>query len=372
MTCLYSGLINSGIEIAGSGAFLPDRRVTNEDIYREMRASGKLSADQTVDWIEQKTGIRERRWLDSETATSDMCCKAGQDALHMCDLPPSDVDCLIIATNSPDYYLPSTALIIRESLGLDHAFVLDLNQFGCCASLFALFLATQSLQAGFYRHVLVIGADVMSRLSDPENANSVFFGDAASAFLLRRGRDSDSGFMAWDLRGQHSMDLCVPAGGSKRPLTPDDLKSGAHRLYMNGRCVWDLATKGMGESVTKVLALTGQRPDDIDVFIFHQANLRLIHHCMSALKVDPIRAHTVIEETGNTSTASLGLAYHSAVCSGKIHPGASVVLAAAGAGFFWGAAIYRSAGRSEDQCTPHSHDAYPLASSARYASIAAN
>jgi 3-oxoacyl-[acyl-carrier-protein] synthase III len=344
MTTLYSGLSNNSVEIAGTGVFLPDRRITNEDIYQDMRARGQLSADQAAtDWIREKTGIRERRRLDESAATSDMCTHAGMDALAMCNLPPSEVDCLIIGTNSPDYLLPSTALMVRSSLALDRAFVLDLNQYGCCASLFGMFLATHFLQTGLYRNVLVMGADVMSRLSNPSNANSVFFGDAASAFLLRPGREQGAGFIAWDLRGQHSMDLCVPAGGSKRPLTPDDVCTGAHRVYMNGRGVWDQATKGMTESVANVLALTQMMPEDIGTFIFHQANLRMIHHCMSAINVDVSRAHTVIEDTANTSTASLGLAYNSALRCGKIHPGETVMFAAAGAGFFWGAAAYRNA-----------------------------
>jgi 3-oxoacyl-[acyl-carrier-protein] synthase III len=344
MNTLYSGPCSSGVEIAGSGIFLPDHRVTNQDLYQEMNARGQLSADQlTTDWIEEKTGIRERRRLDGSAATSDMCCHAGLEALAACNLAPSDVDCVIIGTNSPDYLLPSTALMVRSSLGLNRAFVLDLNQYGCCATLFGLFLATHFLQTGWYGNVLVIGADVMSRLSNPLNANSVFFGDAASAFLLRQSSRKDRGFLAWDFQGQHSMDLCVPAGGSRRPLTNGDLDSGAHRLYMNGRGVWNLATKGMTESVTRVLTLAGICPEDVGTFIFHQANLRMIHHCMSGLRVDMSRAHTVIEHTGNTSTASLGLAYDSAFRCGKISAGDAVVFAVAGAGFFWGAAVYRDA-----------------------------
>src|SRR5580704_1216918 len=193
MTTLYSGLSNIGVEIAGSGVFLPSCRITNEDLYREMRARSQPSADRdTSDWIEEKTGIRERRRLDESDATSDMCCHAGVDALGMCNLSPSAVDCLIIGTNSPDFLLPSTALMVRSSMGLDRAFVLDLNQYGCCATLFGLFLATHFLQTGLYRNVLVIGADVMSRLSNPFNANSVFFGDAASAFLLLPAREQDT------------------------------------------------------------------------------------------------------------------------------------------------------------------------------------
>jgi 3-oxoacyl-[acyl-carrier-protein] synthase-3 len=341
MACLFSGTLGANVEIVGSGTFLPRCRITNADIYQEMHRGGTTQADPTIDWIEQKTGIRERRRLDTEAATSDMCCDAGREALRVCSVAPTAVDCLIVGTNSPDYLLPSTALIVRERMVLDHAFVLDLNQFGCCATLFGLFLASQSLQAGFYRHALVIGADVMSRLSDPNHANSVFFGDAASSFLLRRRTENGSGFISWDLRGQHSMDLCVAAGGSKRPITSDDLRSGANHLYMNGRSVWDLATKGMIESVTNVLRLAEMAPDDVDLFIFHQANLRMIHHCMSVLNVDPARTHTVIEETGNTSTASLGLAYDSALRSGRIRDGSTIVFAAAGAGFFWGAAVYR-------------------------------
>lgn len=343
MTTLYSGLSKTGVEIAGSGVFLPDHRISNEDIYREMRARGQATDKGTGDWIAEKTGIRERRKLDDSAATSDMCICASGAALKAGNVSPSDVDCLIIGTNSPDYPLPSTGLMVRDSLGMDHAFVLDLNQYGCSASLFGLFLATNFLQTGLYRNVLVVGADVMSRLSNPSNANYVFFGDAASAFLLRPAREQGTGFIAWDLRGQPSMDLCVPAGGSKRPLTTEDIGTGAHRLYMNGRGVWNHATQGMTESVTNVLALSNQTPEDIGIFIFHQANLRLIHQCMATLKVDVSHTHTVIEETGNTSTASLGLAYHSALNCGKVRPGDMVVFAVAGAGFFWGAAAYRSA-----------------------------
>jgi 3-oxoacyl-[acyl-carrier-protein] synthase III len=342
MSCLYSGVFGSHAVIDGSGIFLPSTRITNSDIYQDMCVSGALQAEPAIDWIQQKTGIRARRRLATESATSDMCCEAGWDALRMGNVPPSAVDCLVIGSNSPDYLLPSTALMVRERMALDHAFVMDLNQFGCSATLFALFLATTFLKSGLYERILVIGADVMSRLSDCRHPNSVFFGDAASAFLVRRRPGNEFGFLSWDLRGQHSMDLCVRAGGSRHPIVADDLSSGANHLYMNGRSVWDLATKGMTESINTALQLVGMRAEDVDLFIFHQANLRLIHHCMSVLNVDPVRAHMVIEETGNTSTASLGLAFNSAFHAGKIGNGAIIVFAAAGAGFFWGASVYKN------------------------------
>src|ERR1700727_1356021 len=133
MTTLYSGLSKTAIEIAGVGIFLPHQRVSNEDIYQEMRERGQAVEKGPGDWIAEKTGIRERRKLDDSAATSDMCICASRDALKASNVLPADVDCLIIGTNSPDYSLPSTGLMVRDSMGMEHAFVLDLNQDGCCA-----------------------------------------------------------------------------------------------------------------------------------------------------------------------------------------------------------------------------------------------
>jgi 3-oxoacyl-[acyl-carrier-protein] synthase-3 len=226
---------------------------------------------------------------------------------------------------------------------MPEAFALDLNQYGCPASLFGLHFGARFFLDPNCRNVLVIAAEAMSRIANPEKPDSVFFGDGAGAFLLRRHRSPNAGFLAWDLHGKASMDLAIRHGGSRSPLTLATLEQGGQYLYMNGRAVWEKATSLMGASVNAVLQSTGRDLASVDLLLFHQANVRMIEFCMSQLGLPMDKTHCIAEKYANTSAATLPIVYHDAVLEGKLHPGSTITMASAGAGFLWGSTLYRHA-----------------------------
>jgi 3-oxoacyl-[acyl-carrier-protein] synthase-3 len=327
--------VGRDVAIFASSSYLPDQVIVNESLFP--------SSVPGRDWIYIKTGIRERRRMAASEATSDLCIAAGREVLISSGTAPAQIDALVIGTNTPDYPFPSTALIVAEALGMPDVLTLDLNQYGCPASLFGLFFGAQFFMDAACRNVLVIAAEAMSRIFNPEKPESSFFGDGAGAFLLRRHRSPDAGFLGWDLRGKASMDLAIRNGGSRSPLTLETLAEGGQYLYMNGRAVWDKATTLMRESLQCLLRAKGLDLSSVDLFLFHQANVRMIEFCMSELGLPMELTHCVAEKYGNTSAATLPIVYHDAVLRQKIQPGRTIAFASAGAGFYWGSTLYRHA-----------------------------
>lgn len=322
------------VGILGTGAHVPSRVVTNADLVRTL--------DTTDEWITSRTGIRERRWLEDGRTTSDMCVAAARQALADSGLDPADLDAVVVATFTFDQPLPSTALIVKEALGADRAFPLDLNQAACAGGAYGMLVAAHLLQNDHIRHVLVIGAECLSRVTDPaDRTTRVFFGDAAGAVVM--GRTTPGfGLLAWDLDASLSYAVEITSGGASRPVTPATAAEGGQYLRMDGRTVWVEATKRLPESIRTTLQRAGLEPQDVQHYMLHQANLNIVHEVMDQLGVDRSRAGITVDRYGNTGAATVFTVLHQARERGRIVPGDLVLVSGIGAGFIWGTLCLRA------------------------------
>lgn len=335
----FSGL-RYPVGVAASGMYVPDVIVDNA--YWEQRL------DTNDAWIVAKTGIRQRRYLEPGQNLSDMCVLAARQALELAEVRAQDVDAIVLNTFTPDYYLPSTALIVKEVLGAARAVPIDLCQVACAGVVYGAYVGAHLLQNRNVRHVLVIGGDAMSRIVNPEDRGScVFFGDGAGAFLLRRTNDRDLGFLGWHLDSALSMDVAIPHGGSAQPITHESLDRGMHRFAMNGRSVWREATRVMPASIRRSVTKAGLSVTDVDFFVIHQANLNIVREVLRDLEVPENRTYCNVDRFGNTSGGTLPTVYHGAVDAGLIGHGDVVAFAGVGAGFMWGSMLLR---HSDDLC----------------------
>lgn len=325
-----------GIGIVGTGVFLPPRRVTNEDIARRV--------DTSPEWIVSRTGIRERRHVDPETTTSELAALAAAAALENAQVPRDTVGMTVVATSSPDWIQPSTACAVHDRLGIRMAPAFDV-QAVCSGFLYGLTVASSMLAStpGQYGSALVIGAETFSKLLDfQDRTTCAFFGDGAGAAVLAPVPPG-YGILATHLVAEgHLHDIVkVPAGGSRLAASAKTVEQRQHFFRMNGRGVWNFVTSITPELLKNVLTKAGISVDDIDLFVFHQANRVMIEHCLRELGVDPARAHFTIENYGNTAAASVPITLHDAVVQGRLKRGQLVLLAAMGGGMTAGAAILR-------------------------------
>ncbi|MBE1557072.1 3-oxoacyl-ACP synthase III family protein [Sporosarcina limicola] len=332
--------VNSGI--VGFGAYIPDQTVTNQDLENCL--------DTTKEWIAEKTGIFERRVLDSDNATSYMCIEAAKEALRNTGILAKDLDAIVITTFTPDYILPSTALIVKEAIGADKAIPIDLNQVACAGTLYGMVVGQHFLMNPNHKNVMVIGAETMSRITNPQDRSTyVFFGDAAGAIILRRMKKGvESGILGWDIQSKLSMDVHVPAGGSKYPISQEQLEQGRQYLNMNGRSVWENATTKLPESIRSLLDKHKVNKNDVDLFLLHQANLNIIKECMSLLDMPMEKTFCNVNKYGNTSAATLPVVLNDAYNSGKINHGDLLVFATIGAGYFWGSMLVKFSENAAD------------------------
>lgn len=325
------------VGVLGVGTYVPPAVVTNNDLE-----SGLDTSDA---WIVKHTGIRERRYLDERLATSDMCVYAARRALGAAGVRAADVDAIVVGTITPDQPLPSTALKVKEAIGARRAVPLDLTQYACASGVYGILIASHMMQSGHFRHVLVIGADSMSRLTDPgDRSTRVFFGDAAGAVLLGP-TGSGYGLLAWNVADELSHEVQVPAGGARLPTDARTAAAGGQFLKMNGRAVWEVATAALPRTISDVLSDAGLEPDDIQHFILHQANHNIIKEVMRRLDAPLDKVQVTVDRLGNTGSASIFTALDSATRAGDIKHGDLMVLAGIGAGFFWGALCLRHFGR---------------------------
>lgn len=248
------------VSVAGTGVCLPETTVTNHRLAQDL--------DTSDEWIVGRIGIRERRWLAPDLATSDMCVVAARRALAVAGLAAGDLDVVIVATYTYDQPLPSTAVIVQDALGAHRAFALDVTQAACANGVQAMFLAANLLQAPGIRRVLVIAADCASRLTDPqERTTRVIFGDAAAALVLTRTSTTDTGagagLLGWDFGSQLSYGVQIPAGGSRLPVSSEVLAEGRQYLKMDGREVWDMATRCLPDSIHAAVGHAGLTVDGI-------------------------------------------------------------------------------------------------------------
>ncbi|MFE3543480.1 3-oxoacyl-ACP synthase III family protein [Nocardia sp. NPDC059177] len=320
------------VGVMGSGVFVPDRVVPNDELVHGL--------DTSDEWIIKRTGIRERRFLGEGLATSDMCIPAARQALRAADVRPEDLAAVIVATFTPDQPLPSTALVVKNALGADNAIPLDLTQVACAGPIYAMLTAAHLLQNETAAAVLVIGADCGSRATNPtDRTTRVFLGDAAGAVVLGR-TETGYGLLSWDTGDDLSFEVQIPTGGSRRPADAERVVAGEHFLHMNGRAVWNIATTRIPQTIRRSVRRAGLEIGDVRHFLLHQANLNIINEAMSALELPADKAPSTVGRYGNTGAASMFTVLHEAMESG-LDDGDVLVLAAIGAGFLWGSMCIR-------------------------------
>lgn len=319
------------VSIAGTGVYLPEKVVTNEDLSKIV--------DTSDEWIYTRTGMRERRIARDDQATSDLAAAAAETALADAGVTAEEVDLLIVATLSPDMFFPSTACFVQEKIGAKNAYCYDLGA-ACSGSLYALETAKNQIACGAVNTALVIGAEKMSTFIDWEDRSTcVLFGDGAGAVVLKAS-DSGRGIMKGCFGSDGSLAnlLWTPGGGSRSPMSHEMLDRKEQYLKMQGREVYKHAVKQMTQSVLDVLELNGVSSDDIKCFVAHQANARIIEAIGKRLNVMD-RMFMNVEKYANTSAAALLIAINEAVKSGIVQKGDNMLLVAFGGGFTWGSSI---------------------------------
>ena len=323
------GTARKGIEVSitGLGCKVPDRVVTNDELSQYV--------DTSNEWIMERTGIRERRIAAPEEALSDLALPAARDALAQAGLEGKDVDLLIVATVTPDMAFPSTAAILADALGAVDAAAYDLSA-GCTGFMYALAQAYGMLAAGLAKRALVVGGDVLSRILDWDDRSTVvLFGDGAGAVVLEIV--AEQGFIGFELGadGGGGTNLWLPGSGSRIFEEPDRL------VKMNGREVFKFATRVLVQSAEDLLAKCEVSIDDVDVYVPHQANVRIIDHATRKLGVPSDRVVINVDRYGNTSSGSIPLALADAAADGRLRPGRLVLMTGMGAGLTWGSALMR-------------------------------
>jgi 3-oxoacyl-[acyl-carrier-protein] synthase III len=321
------------VSITGLGAHVPERVITNDELSQMV--------DTSDEWIVERTGIRERRIAADSEALSDLSLPAARQALEQAGSDGTDVDLLIVATVTPDMMFPSTSAILADQLGAKDAAAYDLSA-GCTGFMYALAQGYAMLAAGLARRALVVGGDVLSRILDwSDRSTAVLFGDGAGAVVLEPS--DEAGFMAFELGadgagGEH---LWLPGSGSRRFDDPDQF------VKMNGREVFKFATRVLVQSGEAVLERCGASVEDVDVYVPHQANVRIIDHATKKLGIPSDRLVINVDRYGNTSSGSIPLALAEAQADGRLRRGSLVLMTGMGAGLTWGSALMRWTHRLE-------------------------
>jgi 3-oxoacyl-[acyl-carrier-protein] synthase III len=321
------------ISITGLGCYVPERVITNEELAKIV--------DTSDEWIVDRTGIRERHVAAPEEALSDLCLPAARDALEQAGVRPEDLDLIIVATVTPDMFFPSTGAIIADVLGAKDAAAYDLSA-GCTGFMYALAQAHGMVSAGLSNRALVIGGDVLSKIVNwHDRATCVLFGDGAGAVVVEPVQDE--GFFGFELGadGSGGVHLHMPAGGSRLPATAETVAAEQHFAFMNGREVFKFATRVLVSSAEKLLEECDTAMDDVDVYVPHQANVRIIDHAAKKLGVPAERVVVNVDRFGNTSSGSIPLALADAVADGRLEEGKLVLMTGMGAGLTWGSALMR-------------------------------
>lgn len=322
-----------GVQILASGSYVPDEVVTNADL------EGRYGFE--PGWIEQRTGILERRYAAPGQATSHMCVEAARRAIRNARVSPSDIDLVVVGTFTPDFRCPSTACLVQDALGLDAAAV-DL-QAACSGFMYALVTAAQYIATGNSRMALVLGGDTNSRIVNPHDQRTApLFGDGAGAVLLTRG-EPHQGLLCYQMGADGSGGplLEMASGGTLEPSTPENVEAGRHYLSMDGRSVFKWAVRALTDTIELVLSRSGMSPHDVSQFVVHQANQRIIGYAMEQLGIPQEKVFSNLHKYGNTSAASIPLALDEAFTSGRINRGDTLLFSGFGAGLTWGTGLFR-------------------------------
>jgi 3-oxoacyl-[acyl-carrier-protein] synthase III len=319
------------ITITGLGCYVPDHVVTNDDLSKTL--------DTSDEWIMERTGIRERRVAADDQAMSDLALPAATRALEDAGVQASELDLIIVATVTPDMAFPSTGVILADQLGAADAAAYDLSA-GCTGFMYALAQGYGMVAAGLADKALIVGGDVLSKIVNWEDRSTcVLFGDGAGAVMLERS--DKGGFLGFELgaEGAGGVHLNLPAGGSRMPTTPETLAHELNWVHMNGREVFKFATRVLVSSAEKLLERCGLTIDDVDVYVPHQANVRIIDYATKKLGIPEDRVVVNVDRYGNTSSGSIPLALADAESEGRLKPGATVLMTGMGAGLTWGSAL---------------------------------
>jgi 3-oxoacyl-[acyl-carrier-protein] synthase-3 len=321
-------------QIAGTGFYVPQRRVTNQEL------AALVHLDDAG--IQRRTGIRQRRWAGKDQAASDLATEAVRAAMEQSDCTANDLDAIVLATTSPDMWFPSTACLVQKNLHALNAFALDVVA-SCCGFLFALSVAEQFIRSGQAKTVAAVATEVKSRFlnrSDP--ATAILFGDGAGAVVLKRGAGR-AGLLSIRLYsdGSGSGMIQIPAGGSRRPISPQSLAEEQHVIRMKGGSLFKAAVRRLTDVTMEILKAHHLQPDDIHHFVFHQANARILSAVAKRLNIPRDRFVMTLDRYGNTSSASLPMSLDHLIRSGRVRAGDWIFLGAFGGGLNWGGAIVR-------------------------------
>jgi 3-oxoacyl-[acyl-carrier-protein] synthase III len=320
--------------ILGTGTALPEKIITNHDLEKLVETSDR--------WITERTGIKERRQAAPNETTSTLSAKASRLALEMAGITPQDLDLIICSTISPDMPLPATASFIQRELGAPDCCAFDLAA-ACSGFLFGITVAEQFIKTGKTRHVLVIGAELLSRYLDyQDRATCVIFGDGVAAGVLGPV-ESPSGILASELHtnGQFADHLFIPAGGTAKPASCETVEARDHYIKMRGNELFKVAVRSLEEVSRRVLSQAGVCPDQVTLFIPHQANQRITDAVRQRLGFLPEKVYSNISHVGNTSSASIPICLDECVRKGRIKKGDLILMSAFGAGVTWGAVLMR-------------------------------
>jgi 3-oxoacyl-[acyl-carrier-protein] synthase III len=327
-------MVIRGARICGVGSYVPDRVLTNAELEKIV--------DTTDEWIVSHTGIRERHIGAEGQATSDLGLEAAKAALANAGVQAADIDLVIVATVTPDHAFPATACIIQAALGATNAGAFDLS-IGCNGFIYALSTAAQFIAAGTYERVLVVAAEMLSRIADwSDRSTCVLFGDGAGAVVLGPCEPGD-GLLSFVMQsaGEYGQLLCLPAGGSRRPCDAEAIEQRLNFLRMEGHEVFKLAVRGCPEVAERALAKANVDAHQIAWAVMHQANLRIIDAAAKKLDIPDDRVYVNIERYGNTSGATIPIALDELNQAGKLQPGDLLLLIGFGAGFSLGAAVIK-------------------------------
>jgi 3-oxoacyl-[acyl-carrier-protein] synthase-3 len=318
--------------IVGWGKYVPEQIITNDDIAQFM--------DTSDGWIKTRTGISERRFAAEDETTATMAIEAAKLALDRARITPAAVDLIIVATVSPEHIFPSTACIVQDAIGSPHAGAYDLSA-ACSGFIYGMSMATAMIQTGAIKVALIIGSETLSRLLDEQDRSTYpLFGDGAGAIVLQ-ANETPGGVLASVLGsdGSGAEYLSIPAGGSKCPVSQEVIDNRLHYIQMNGREVYRFATRVMGRAAKQACVKAGIDLGEIDLFIPHQANIRIIESARKYLNISDEKVFTNLDKYGNTSTASIPIALCEAIEQGRVQATDKLVMVGFGAGLTWAASV---------------------------------
>ncbi len=322
-------------KILGTGSYLPEKIMTNEDWAKRV--------DTSDEWISSRTGIKERHFAAEDQATSDLVTEAAKKAIEDSGLTKDDIDMILVATVTPDTIYPSTANWVQKNLEIGPVPSFDFSA-GCSGFIYGLAIADSFIKSGTAKTILLAGAETMTRAMNWEDRNTcVLFGDGAGAVVISATEEKDNGIMStcWGADGNLGELLTQPAGGSRRPASHETVDQKLHTVHMKGNEVFKNAVVRMHESANKALSLAGLTGEDVDVFIPHQANIRIIDATIRRAGIPKDKTFVNIDKTANISAATIPIALDQARKAGRITEGSNVLLAAFGAGLTWGGAVLK-------------------------------